>query len=332
MLCDIGISSIFRVSCSLKSCNNPNEKFLLMILCSQAKLENDQKSLNVKRGIRAKCELGWRPGPPPISYYNRTLAGLKDIIVDPDRGYVIKEMFERSRDGQGGRSIDCWFREIGFTTRKGRRVSLSQIYLMLKNPFYYGEFEYPIGSGKMYKGAHTPLITKELFDEVQKKLVVPVKAKWGGKDFAFKGVFVCATCGSSVIADEKIRKRKWAEPKRHVYYHCTRKKDYECQEPPVTEEEITKELVRYIRLIENVKPQYIKYSVRLTKRMEHFKSLRDQVFLTGDVDPDKHALRFNDYVKYIMQMGSLEEKRDVVLAVDGQLYLHNRSIIVSPIV
>lgn len=312
--------------------NNPNEKFLLMILCSQAKLENDQKSLNVKRGIRAKCELGWRPGPPPIGYYNRTMAGLKDIIVDPDRGYVIKEMFERSRDGQGGRSIDRWFREIGFTTRKGRRVSLSQIYLMLKNPFYYGEFEYPIGSGKMYKGAHTPLITKDLFDEVQKKLVVPIKAKWGGKDFAFKGVFVCATCGSSVIGDEKIRKRKWAEPKRHVYYHCTRKKDYECHEPPVTEEEITKELVRYIRLIENVKPQYLKYSARLTKRMEHFKSLRDQVFLTGDVDPEKHALRFNDYVKYIMQMGSLEEKRDAVLAVDRQLYLHNKSIIVSPIV
>jgi len=32
--------------------NNPNEKFLLMILCSQAKLENDNKSLNVKRSIR----------------------------------------------------------------------------------------------------------------------------------------------------------------------------------------------------------------------------------------------------------------------------------------
>ena len=38
--------------------NNPNEKFLLMILCSQAKLENDQKGINVKRGIRAKCEMG----------------------------------------------------------------------------------------------------------------------------------------------------------------------------------------------------------------------------------------------------------------------------------
>jgi site-specific DNA recombinase len=45
--------------------NTPNEKFLLMILCSQAKLENDNRGVNVKRGIRAKCELGWRPCMPP---------------------------------------------------------------------------------------------------------------------------------------------------------------------------------------------------------------------------------------------------------------------------
>lgn len=32
--------------------NNPNEKFLLMILGSQAKLENDNKAVNVKRGLQ----------------------------------------------------------------------------------------------------------------------------------------------------------------------------------------------------------------------------------------------------------------------------------------
>lgn len=66
--------------------NNPNEKFLLMILCSQAKLENDQKGLNVKRGIRNKCEMGWRPSMAPVGYYNRTFNGVKDAVIDPDRG------------------------------------------------------------------------------------------------------------------------------------------------------------------------------------------------------------------------------------------------------
>ena len=31
--------------------NTPNEKFLLMILCSQAKLENDNRGTNVRRGL-----------------------------------------------------------------------------------------------------------------------------------------------------------------------------------------------------------------------------------------------------------------------------------------
>ena len=45
--------------------NNPNEKFLLMILGSQAKLENDNRGVNVKRGLRTRCEMGWRPGTAP---------------------------------------------------------------------------------------------------------------------------------------------------------------------------------------------------------------------------------------------------------------------------
>ncbi|MCD8484760.1 recombinase family protein [Candidatus Woesebacteria bacterium] len=50
--------------------NNPNEKFLLMILCSQAKLENDNRGINVKRGLKAKCQMGIRPGTAPLGYLN----------------------------------------------------------------------------------------------------------------------------------------------------------------------------------------------------------------------------------------------------------------------
>ena len=59
-LMDQGLLTEIRTS-GQRFANNPNEKFLLMILCSQAKLENDNKSLNVKRGLRTRCEMGWRP-------------------------------------------------------------------------------------------------------------------------------------------------------------------------------------------------------------------------------------------------------------------------------
>lgn len=66
--------------------NNPNEKFLLMILGSQAKLENDNRSINVKCGLRAKCETGWRPSLPPLGYYTRGSGNGRDVIVDELRG------------------------------------------------------------------------------------------------------------------------------------------------------------------------------------------------------------------------------------------------------
>jgi site-specific DNA recombinase len=132
--------------------NNPNEKFLLMILCSQAKLENDNRAISVKRGIRTKCEMGWRPCMPPLGYYNRALNNIKDIIIDPNRGPIVKEMFYRAAYlGQSGRKLKKWLDSINFTIKSGKPIHLSLILSMLKNPFYYGEFEYPIGSGRCIK-------------------------------------------------------------------------------------------------------------------------------------------------------------------------------------
>ena len=39
-----------------------------MILCSQAKLENDNKSINVKRGLKTRVEMGLWPAPAPAGY------------------------------------------------------------------------------------------------------------------------------------------------------------------------------------------------------------------------------------------------------------------------
>jgi site-specific DNA recombinase len=57
--------------------NNPNEKFLLMILGSQAKLENDNRGINVKRGLRTRVEMGLWPGVAPLGYLNQKLMDKK---------------------------------------------------------------------------------------------------------------------------------------------------------------------------------------------------------------------------------------------------------------
>jgi DNA invertase Pin-like site-specific DNA recombinase len=76
--------------------NSPNEKFLLMILCSQAKLENDNKSINVKRGLRTRCEMGLRPGPAVVGYLNEKRMDKKcEVVIDPERAPIVKQMFEK---------------------------------------------------------------------------------------------------------------------------------------------------------------------------------------------------------------------------------------------
>jgi len=154
--------------------NNPNEKFLLMILCSQAKLENDNRGINVKRGLRAKCEMGWRPGVAPIGYKNVIANNrISEIVLDEERAPIIKQIFERvANKGHSGRTIKQWLDRIEFKTKNNKLLALSKIYTTLNNPFYYGSFEF---NGVKYKGNHPAIITKEIFEKALQQLAVPPK-------------------------------------------------------------------------------------------------------------------------------------------------------------
>ena len=158
-----------------KFTNSPSEKFLLMILCSQAKLENDNKGVNVKRGLRAKVEMGLWPCVAPTGYINDRMPGRAGyVLVDPLRGPIIKQIFEKvGNERWSGRKVFHWMEKEGkFTSvRRGNKaLTLSTIYRLLRQPFYSGTFEYPGGSGNWYKGQHEPLVSKEVFEKVQQKL------------------------------------------------------------------------------------------------------------------------------------------------------------------
>ena len=153
----------------------------------------------------AKCEMGWRPGVAPLGYINRSFGGVSDIIPDPDRAEIIVEMFHKASQGWSGRRLKGWLDEQGVTTRNGKAVPVSSVLAMLINPFYYGEFQYPEGPGNpWYKGAHKPLVSRELWDEVQQSRGVN-KGIWGSKQFAFRGLLKCGRCGAEVTAQEKIK-------------------------------------------------------------------------------------------------------------------------------
>ncbi len=295
--------------------NTPNEKFLLMILCSQAKLENDNRGINVKRGIRAKCEMGWRPGSAPIGYINRSFSGVKDIVIDIDRAPIIKEIFERSGlMHQSGRTIKDWLDE-----------SLSQIYRILTNPFYYGYFKYP-EDGPLYKGLHQPIITKELFDLVRDRIadIVPdEKPAWGSKKFPFKHLFYCGACGSRLTVEEHYKKLKDGTRNRHVYYRCTKStKDPDCKERSITANMITEQILAMVDAgeLDDIEP-----AEQLFKKVEQYKRVTSQLIKDHGIESSERA-HFKNYASYILRQGSLSEQDGFIRGLNMPLFVKDKKI------
>ena len=308
--------------------NSPNDKFLLMILCSQAKLENDNRGVNVKRGMKAKCEMGYRPSLTPLGYLNDkfTNKGQKKIYHDPDRAPFVREMFEKvAYHGYSGRKVYLWLRdEVDLRTRTGKPVTLSAIYRMLNNPYYTGIFEAPIGSGKWYKGSYEPIISRELFKQVQNNMVVPPKSMPGTKGFEFTKIVKCGSCGSGVTAQEKVKK----SGRRYVYYHCHKHKDFSCREPYLREETLIEE---FIRVLGQLTISQIKANKLISYKFKEFGKYRSDIIdvelkenQANEIDLER--ITIGKFVNNIFGFGSKEDKRELINCLGTTLYLKDRAI------
>ncbi len=312
--------------------NNPNEKFLLMILCSQAKLENDHRGENVKRGIRAKCERGWRPCMSPLGYHNRTINGVNDLVLDEVKAPILREMFELvAYCGFSGRSVKRYLdKEKNFLSRRGKKLALGRLYEILKNPFYCGDFEYPVGSGNWYKGKHEPLITRELFNKVQEKLATSDKPNSEKHDFPFTRTIRCSTCGSHLTGEERTKQLKNGNRVKYVYYHCLRgkDKDFDCKEPYIREDDLVTQLVEIINEVEIDKDAFTKLLQEEYTRFAKFKAILNEDSQNNEEKQRLKEIDIKTFAKHILRFGSNQERREIFTLIKQPLYLKNMKLYV----
>lgn len=311
---------------SQKFSNNPNEKFLLMILCSQAKLENDNKSINVKRGLRARAEMGMLPGWAPIGYLNDNRSDHKcEYLLDPIRSPVIKMIFEKvGREKWSGVRVYHWLKEdVKFTTRSGKNLNISTLYELLKNPFYCGVFEYPRKSGNWYVGKHEALITRELFEEVRKKIVEETKPRKRFNEFAFVGMMSCGDCGSGVTCLEKEKTIKsTGQPKIYRYYVCSRAQDRRCKNPYIREDAMMEQLGG---IIDEIEIDRLGARELIDKEISRFNHMQAKVL--GIKNKEKtRDIDIKRYAKYLLEEGSMVEKRELLEQLRGKLVLRDKKI------
>ncbi len=103
---------------------------------------------------------------------------------------------------------------------------------MLTNPIYYGWFAW---KGQIHKGVHPPIVSKNLFDQVQGILFPRKHLKRNNKlDFTFRGFMTCGECGLKITAENK---------KGHTYYRCTKSRGVSnCSQKYTREEDLLEEI------------------------------------------------------------------------------------------
>ena len=189
-----------------------------------------------------------------------------------------------------------------------KNLSLSNVYRILQNHFYYGTFEYPRTSGKWYQGKHEPLITKELFDKVQEQLKRDNIIRQS-KEFAFTKLMTCGLCGSGISAEEKYKQLKDGTTAKYIYYGCGRSKDRHCKNPYLREEELTDQLVKLMDRIDlnqtGVQHKFEEELKRHNKFNRGILGIKGSAVAHQDID-------LRDYAKYVLRDGTNEEKRELM--------------------
>lgn len=306
--------------------NSPSEKFLLMILGSQAKLENDNRGVNVKRGLRTRVEMGLWPGVAPLGYLNQKSMDKKcQVIIDPARAPIITQIFEKVAYEQwSGQNVYNWLRhDLNFYTRGNKPLTLSGIYRIIDNPFYHGVFEYPRESGKWYQGKHKPLITQELFEKAKAQLKRDQITR-ENREFSFTKLFVCGLCGSGLSGQEKYKPLKNGTTAKYIYYGCTRARDRFCRNPYIREEALIKEL---LKIIDHVDINELGMRHKLEDELKRFTKF--QAVLGGNKQSSTiNEVDIRTYAKYLLKEGSITEKRELLGNLKSKLLYEHRKILI----
>jgi site-specific DNA recombinase len=210
----------------------PQGLFMLSIAFGQSKYYIDNLSENIKRGLRQKLRNGVYPGFAPIGYANELRN--HTILKDPENWQIVKRLFEEYATGKNTlEQIQKLALSLGLMSRRSKKnLSLSRIQRMLQNPFYYGLFQF---KNEIYEGNHEPIISKQLFEKVQRIMAdrgKPRKEK-PNHNFGYLGIFKCGECGRAITAEQHIKKSGLVF--RH--YRCT-KKNTNCQQKYVNEKDL----------------------------------------------------------------------------------------------
>ncbi|OGD92668.1 hypothetical protein A2697_02590 [Candidatus Curtissbacteria bacterium RIFCSPHIGHO2_01_FULL_41_44] len=197
-------------------------------------------SQNVKRGLVHKCERGEYPRPAPIGYESYGDTGQRKMKPHPESFLIVKAFEMASSGGMSLNQILIKVTDLGLRTKKGKKLSKSHLHNILKSPTYFGYFYH---NEELFEGTYEPLITKQLYDDVQEALTRRSKPKVKVWEHTYNGLITCGDCGCQITTSVKTKYYKRTDRTAiYTYHHCTHRKG-KCSQEPLKGKDLEKLLI-----------------------------------------------------------------------------------------
>ncbi|MDN3587880.1 recombinase family protein [Pedobacter aquatilis] len=197
----------------------PENKMMLAIYLTAPEIENDRRGLNTFYGIRRARKEGRWTNTAPVGYKNLcTPEGRKYIGFDDKQAKIMRWVFnELSLGTYSSQQIFNRASEMGLSCKKNRFL------IAIRSKVYIGKV--PVRAFKdeeeqWVKGQHKPLISEELFNEVQTILDgrkrIAKTTIYAHERMPLRGFLNCSRCDRIATSSASKGRKGY-----YYYYHCS---------------------------------------------------------------------------------------------------------------
>ncbi|MFI0411805.1 recombinase family protein [Actinomadura sp. 3N508] len=231
--------------------DTPAGRLLYNMMADVAQYHSDNLGVEVLKGMNKKAETGGTPYRSPLGYLNvqevKNGEIIRDIIVDPQRGSLIRWMLLEYATGEWTviQLADA-LNAQGLRTRGGKKtvgkpISPQTIHRLLTNPYFFGVVPY---RGVFHEGKHEALISPETWLRIQEVLRSHnyVGEKTRQHPHYLKSSIFCGECGSRLVYSRNKGRNDYYE-----YFICInrRTKRNPCSRTSVRLEKIEVGIARF---------------------------------------------------------------------------------------
>lgn len=218
-----------------------SDHLVLQIHFGMANQYSRNLSKDVKRGLVHKCERKEYPRPAPIGFNGFGERGKRNIKPNAFEAPIIRELYElASTENYSLGSLIEHAEQKGLKTKRDKKLSKSHLHAILTRPTYYGYFYH---NNELYEGNYEAIISKQLFDKVQKALKNRSKPKVNAWKSDWNGLAYCKDCGCAITTTNKIKHYKRTDREvTYSYLHCTHRRG-NCSQPPLPADDFESQLI-----------------------------------------------------------------------------------------